>query len=77
MKNNVGHADELHRHLLNKINGINQRFANKVISLELQVTLLGGNADVAQATDAFARSIKEIASWDWSNARSYWNTATP
>ncbi|MEH4658002.1 DUF4862 family protein [Phytobacter diazotrophicus] len=57
---------ELHRHLLNKINGINQRFANKVISLELQAAPLGGNADVAQATDAFARSIKEIASWDWS-----------
>ncbi|AUU88291.1 MULTISPECIES: DUF4862 family protein [Phytobacter] len=57
---------EFHRHLLNKINGINQRFANKVISLELQAAPLGGNADVAQATDAFARSIKEIASWDWS-----------
>ena len=57
---------EFHRHLLNKINGVNQRFANKVISLELQAAPLGGNADVAQATDAFARSIKEIASWDWS-----------
>ncbi|CAM7490282.1 MAG: DUF4862 family protein [Enterobacteriaceae bacterium] len=57
---------EFHRHLLNKINWINQRFANKVISLELQAAPLGGNADVAQATDAFARSIKEIASWDWS-----------
>jgi len=57
---------EFHRHLLNKINGVNQRFANKVISLELQAAPLGGNADVTQATDAFARSIKEIASWDWS-----------
>ncbi|MBS6740440.1 MAG: DUF4862 family protein [Enterobacteriaceae bacterium] len=57
---------EFHRHLLNKINEINQRFANKVISLELQAAPLGGNADVAQATDAFIRSIKEIASWDWS-----------
>ncbi|MBY6258475.1 DUF4862 family protein [Phytobacter diazotrophicus] len=57
---------EFHRHLLNKINTVNQRFANKVISLELQAAPLGGNADVAQATDAFARSIKEIASWDWS-----------
>lgn len=57
---------EFHRHLLKKINGVNQRFANKVISLELQAAPLGGNADVAQATDAFARSIKEIASWDWS-----------
>lgn len=57
---------EFHRHLLNKINAVNQRFANKVISLELQAAPLGGNADVAQATDAFARSIKEIASWDWS-----------
>lgn len=57
---------EFHRNLLNKINRINQNFANKVISLELQAAPLGGNADVAQATDAFARSIKEIASWDWS-----------
>lgn len=57
---------EFHRHLLNKINAVNQRFANKVISLELQAAPQGGNADVAQATDAFARSIKEIASWDWS-----------
>ncbi len=57
---------EFHRHLLNKINAVNQRFANKVISLELQAAPLGGNADVAQATDAFARSIKELASWDWS-----------
>ena len=57
---------EFHRHLLNKINAVNQRFANKVISLELQAAPLGGNADVAQATEAFARSIKEIASWDWS-----------
>lgn len=57
---------EFHRHLLNKINAVNQLFANKVISLELQAAPLGGNADVAQATDAFARSIKEIASWDWS-----------
>lgn len=57
---------EFHRHLLNKINAVNQRFANKVTSLELQAAPLGGNADVAQATDAFARSIKEIASWDWS-----------
>lgn len=57
---------EFHRNLLNKINRINQHFANKVISLELQAAPLGGNADVAQATDAFARSIKEIASWDWS-----------
>lgn len=57
---------EFHRHLRNKINAVNQRFANKVISLELQAAPLGGNDDVAQATDAFARSIKEIASWDWS-----------
>lgn len=57
---------EFYRHLLNKINAVNQRFANKVISLELQAAPLGGNADVAQATEAFARSIKEIASWDWS-----------
>lgn len=57
---------EYHRHLLNKTNAINKRFASKVISLELQAAPQVGNANVAQATEAFARSIKEIASWDWS-----------
>lgn len=56
---------EFHRHLLNKINAINQRFPGKVIALELQAAPLAGNASVSQATDAFARSIREIARWDW------------
>lgn len=50
----------------NKINALNKRFAGKVITLELQAAPLAGNANVEQATDAFARSIKEIAAWDWS-----------
>lgn len=57
---------EFHRHLHNKINALNKRFAGKVIALELQAAPLAGNANVEQATDAFARSIKEIAAWDWS-----------
>ncbi|MEB7598961.1 DUF4862 family protein [Raoultella terrigena] len=57
---------EFHHHLLNKINALNKRFAGKVISLELQAAPLAGSANVGQATDAFARSIKEIAGWDWS-----------
>ena len=56
---------EFHHHLLNKINALNKRFAGKVISLELQAAPLAGNANVGQATDAFARSIKEITGWDW------------
>jgi hypothetical protein len=36
----------------------------------------GGQCLVEQATDAFARSVREIASWDWS-ATWCWNTAMP
>lgn len=57
---------EFHRHLFNKINAINKRFPGKVIALELQAAPLAGNPDIAQATEAFARSIREIAGWDWS-----------
>ena len=55
-----------HRHLHNKINKINALQSEKVIALELQAAPQAGNANVEQATDAFARSIKEIAAWDWS-----------
>lgn len=55
-----------YRHLLHKINRINVLYPDKIIALELQAAPQAGNASVAQATDAFARSIKEIASWDWS-----------
>jgi hypothetical protein len=37
-----------------------------VIALEMQAAPLAGNANVEQATDAFARSLKEITRWDWS-----------
>ncbi|MBS8597765.1 DUF4862 family protein [Escherichia coli] len=51
-----------YRHLFNKINSLQ---ANKVLALELQAAPLATNPNVMQATDAFARSLKEIASWDW------------
>lgn len=57
---------DYYRHLQQKIAAVNARHSGKVIALEIQAAPLAGNADVAQATDAFARSIKEIASWDWS-----------
>lgn len=55
-----------YRHLHQKINTTNAAHNNKIIALELQAAPQAGNANVAQATDAFARSVKEIASWDWS-----------
>lgn len=51
-----------YRHLFNKINSLQ---ANKVLALELRAAPLATNPNVMQATDAFARSLKEIASWDW------------
>lgn len=57
---------EYYRHLHQKINNINAVNAGKVIALELHAAPLAGNPNVAQATDAFARSLKEIANWDWS-----------
>lgn len=57
----VGWYRQLHR----KIATVNARFPGKVIALELQAAPLAGNADIAQATDAFARSINEIARWGW------------
>lgn len=56
---------EFYRHLLQKVSTINTRFPGKVIALEMQAAPQAGNASVAQATDAFARSINEIAAWDW------------
>ncbi|MFS2225305.1 DUF4862 family protein [Pantoea sp. B65] len=57
---------EYYRHLHNKISAVNTRQPGKVIALELQAAPLAGNPSVEQATDAFARSVKEIAAWDWS-----------
>lgn len=51
-----------YRHLFNKINSLP---ANKVLALEIQAAPLATNPNVMQATDAFARSLKEIANWDW------------
>lgn len=55
-----------YRHLQQKINHINTAHAGKVIALELHAAPNASNPNVAQATDAFARSLKEITSWDWS-----------
>lgn len=57
---------DYYRHLQQKIAAVNARHGGKVIALEIQAAPLAGNADPEQATEAFARSIKEIASWDWS-----------
>ncbi|MDI3360401.1 DUF4862 family protein [Lelliottia sp. V89_10] len=54
-----------YRHLLAKIVAVNTRFPGKVTALEMQAAPQAGNACVAQATDAFSRSISEIAAWDW------------
>ena len=51
---------EYYRHLQQKIAKINGKTAGKVIALELHAAPLAGNANVDQATDAFARSLKEI-----------------
>lgn len=54
-----------YRHLLAKIVAVNARFPGKVTALEMQAAPQAGNASVAQAADAFSRSIREIAAWDW------------
>lgn len=56
---------EFHFYLYEKINKINAECAGKVIALELHAAPLASNPNVAQATDAFSRSVKEIASWNW------------
>lgn len=56
---------DYYRHLHRKINKINGVHAGKVIALEIQAAPLAGNDNIGQATEAFARSLKEIASWDW------------
>lgn len=57
---------DYYRHLYQKINAINAVNAGKIVALELQAAPCASNPNVAQATDAFARSLKEVASWDWS-----------
>ncbi|CAM4100688.1 DUF4862 family protein [Klebsiella africana] len=57
---------DYYRHLYHKINAINAVNAGKIVALELQAAPCASNPNVAQATDAFARSLKEVASWDWS-----------
>lgn len=55
-----------YRHLYQKINTINTANAGKIVALELHAAPCASNPNVTQATDAFARSLKEVASWDWS-----------
>lgn len=57
---------DYYHHLHQKIAAVNARHGSKVIALEIQAAPLAGNANADQATEAFARSIKEIARWDWS-----------
>ncbi|WP_312691436.1 DUF4862 family protein [Kosakonia sp.] len=54
-----------YRHLHDKIGALNARFPGKVVALEIQAAPLAGNTSIEQATDAFARSVSEIARWDW------------
>jgi len=54
--------------LQQKINAINSCQPGKIIALEMQSAPQAGNTSVSQATDAFARSIQEIARWEWSCA---------
>ncbi|WP_297207140.1 DUF4862 family protein [uncultured Pluralibacter sp.] len=56
---------EYYRHLLRKITAVNSARRGKVIALELQAAPVASNSSVAQATEAFSRSLKEIAAWDW------------
>lgn len=55
-----------YRHLYQKINTINAANAGKIVALELHAAPCASNPNVTQAADAFARSLKEVASWDWS-----------
>ena len=55
-----------YRHLYQKINTINAANAGKIVALELHAAPCASNPNVTQATDAFARLLKEVASWDWS-----------
>ncbi|KAA9000723.1 DUF4862 family protein [Affinibrenneria salicis] len=57
---------DYYRHLHKKINKINESHPDKIIALELQGAPQAGNTSVEQASDAFARSIKEITAWEWS-----------
>ena len=55
-----------YRHLYQKINTINAANAGKIVALELHAAPCASNPNVTQATDAFARSLKDITRWDWS-----------
>lgn len=57
---------DFYRKLNKKINAINSKFPDKVLSLEMQAAPQAHNTSVIQATEAFARSIHEISKWDWS-----------
>ncbi|MCS2168002.1 DUF4862 family protein [Scandinavium manionii] len=57
-----------YRRLQQKINAINHRQPGKIIALEMQSAPHTCNSSVAQATEAFARSIHEISGWEWSCA---------
>ncbi|EEJ8283636.1 DUF4862 family protein [Salmonella enterica] len=59
---------EYYRHLYQKITKLNAKIPGKVMALELHAAPMANNPNVAQATEAFARSLKEIAHWDWSCA---------
>lgn len=56
---------DYYRQLHHKIRTVNARFPGKITALEMQAAPLAGNTSVAQATEAFARSVQEIAHWDW------------
>ena len=55
---------EYYRHLHRKINKINGIQPGKVTALELQAAPLAGDQNIAQATDAFSRSLKETGRAD-------------
>ena len=57
---------DFYRHLHQKIDAVNSRFPGKVNALEMQAAPQAGNPSVDQATEAFSRSVREIAAWDWS-----------
>ena len=56
---------EYYRHLQQKIAAVNARFPGKVIALEMQAAPQAGKGSVEQATEAFARSIRDITRWEW------------
>ena len=67
---------EYYRHLQQKIAAVNARFPGKVIALEMQAPQ-AGKGSVEQATEAFARSIRDITRWEWDRDLVLSNTAMP